>query len=109
MGEEFECLSIISKPHEIKCLLTLEIVSARDFDLDFLYVQYLVEVPDGWLVADDAKLSGSTVQAISRFEKVEKCVHFRACVCSGAELRVQACTRACAHVFTLKSIRTGRR
>eukprot|EP00802_Teleaulax_amphioxeia_P013117 Tamp_13165.p1 GENE.Tamp_13165~~Tamp_13165.p1 ORF type:complete len:532 (+),score=127.48 Tamp_13165:89-1684(+) len=82
MGDGFEDFSETPDQDVLKCLLNLEIMSAHDFDLDLLYVQYLLDVPDGWLVGDpkgtDAKLEGSTVQAITRFEKEDGSTTLRA-------------------------------
>ena len=69
MGDEFQAFSEAPGEDRLKCLLNLEIMSAHGFNLDFLYVQYLLDVPNGWLVADpsgaDAKLHGSTTQAFA--------------------------------------------
>jgi hypothetical protein len=48
----FEEYSETPEADVLKCMLNLEIMSGHDFDHDFLYVHYLIDLPDGWLAGD---------------------------------------------------------
>eukprot|EP00286_Rhodomonas_abbreviata_P010464 CAMPEP_0181335308 /NCGR_PEP_ID=MMETSP1101-20121128/26760_1 /TAXON_ID=46948 /ORGANISM="Rhodomonas abbreviata, Strain Caron Lab Isolate" /LENGTH=333 /DNA_ID=CAMNT_0023445415 /DNA_START=69 /DNA_END=1066 /DNA_ORIENTATION=+ len=55
VGDEFEPFTDTPEQHSLKMMLNLEIVSGYGFDDRSLYVQYLVQAPEGWeIVSEEA-------------------------------------------------------
>jgi hypothetical protein len=60
VGEEFEPFSESPEEDAFKSLYNIEIVSTAGFEMDNIYVQYLVDVPAYWSYLDAAGLWGNT-------------------------------------------------
>ncbi|EKX32726.1 hypothetical protein GUITHDRAFT_121078 [Guillardia theta CCMP2712] len=52
IGTEFDLFNTADKDDECRMFINIEIVSAIGFDRDHLYVQYLVDIPEGWQVVE---------------------------------------------------------
>lgn len=60
VGDEFEAYTDSPDLDVCKVMLNMEIVSAQGFDLDHVYVQYLLDIPDGWATGDAPQLWANT-------------------------------------------------
>lgn len=72
VGDEFEAYSDSPELDEFKVMLNMEIVSAQDFDLDHVYVQYLLDIPEGWATGDAPQLwANSQVSRVRHVKDAE--------------------------------------
>uniref|UniRef100_A0A7S0EJ57 Meckel syndrome type 1 protein n=1 Tax=Hanusia phi TaxID=3032 RepID=A0A7S0EJ57_9CRYP len=52
IGSEFDLFNTTDKDDECRMFVNIEIVSAMGFERDHLYVQYLVDIPEGWQIVE---------------------------------------------------------
>mmetsp|Transcript_41602 Transcript_41602/g.103952 ORF Transcript_41602/g.103952 Transcript_41602/m.103952 type:complete len:566 (-) Transcript_41602:143-1840(-) len=69
VGDEFEPFTDSPELDARKVMINCEIVSARGFDLDHVYVQYLLDVPGNWATGDAPQLWGNTQVSRVRHKK----------------------------------------
>ena len=72
VGDEFEAYTDSPDLDVCKIMLNMEIVSAQDFDLDHVYVQYLLDIPEGWATGDAPQLWANTQVSKVRHVKNEE-------------------------------------
>mmetsp|Transcript_3731 Transcript_3731/g.9397 ORF Transcript_3731/g.9397 Transcript_3731/m.9397 type:complete len:565 (-) Transcript_3731:36-1730(-) len=70
VGDEFEPFSDSPDIDAHKVMLNMEIMCAENFDLDHLYVQYLLDIPEGWATGDAPILWGNT--QVSRVKHINE-------------------------------------
>eukprot|EP00290_Baffinella_frigidus_P030326 CAMPEP_0180222286 /NCGR_PEP_ID=MMETSP0987-20121128/20591_1 /TAXON_ID=697907 /ORGANISM="non described non described, Strain CCMP2293" /LENGTH=442 /DNA_ID=CAMNT_0022184287 /DNA_START=117 /DNA_END=1443 /DNA_ORIENTATION=+ len=66
VGEEFEPFSETPDEVVLKVAYNLEIMSASGFEMDRIYVQYLLDVPEHWTYQDASSLWGNTQLSSTR-------------------------------------------
>eukprot|EP00284_Hemiselmis_tepida_P006908 CAMPEP_0174937344 /NCGR_PEP_ID=MMETSP1355-20121228/60210_1 /TAXON_ID=464990 /ORGANISM="Hemiselmis tepida, Strain CCMP443" /LENGTH=556 /DNA_ID=CAMNT_0016184189 /DNA_START=98 /DNA_END=1764 /DNA_ORIENTATION=- len=72
VGDEFEPYSDQPELDARKVMINCEIVSAQGFDWDHVYVQYLIDVPEGWATGDAPQLWGNSQVSRVRHKRDER-------------------------------------